>query len=60
MAQRWRCSRRAFYIGQTTGVALAGVSFDTWGAVPGFVTAAIGLPLLGVLFALFLGKVPKA
>ncbi|WP_114957589.1 MFS transporter [Flaviflagellibacter deserti] len=49
----------SFYIGQTTGVALAGLSFDAWGAVPGFVTAAIGLPLLGVLFAVFLGKIAK-
>jgi predicted MFS family arabinose efflux permease len=45
-----------FYMGQTTGVAFAGLSFDIWGAVPGFLAAAIGLPLLGVLFALFLRK----
>lgn len=45
-----------FYLGQTTGVGLAGLSFDQWGAVPGFVVSALGLPLLGLAFAVYLRK----
>jgi MFS transporter, YNFM family, putative membrane transport protein len=38
----------AFFIGQTVGVALAAQAYDRWGAGPGFLTAAVLLPALGL------------
>lgn len=41
----------ALYLGQTVGVAAGGVMFDNWTAVPVFLSAAIILLALGLLFA---------
>jgi predicted MFS family arabinose efflux permease len=46
-----------FFLGQTTGVALAGWSYDLWGAVPGFAVSALCVPLLAAIY-LSLGKKP--
>jgi predicted MFS family arabinose efflux permease len=41
----------ALYLGQTLGVAINGVVFDRFGAIPVFVTAGAGLLGLGLWFA---------
>jgi predicted MFS family arabinose efflux permease len=41
----------AIFIGQTTGVALGSLVIDRLGAVPLFVTAAVTLPILAMIFA---------
>ena len=41
----------ALYLGQTLGVAINGIVFDQFGAVPVFVIAAVGLLALGLWFA---------
>ena len=41
----------ALYMGQTAGVAVAGVAFDRFTAVPVFLVAATGLLALGVWFS---------
>ena len=41
----------SLYLGQTAGVALAGVAFDHFTAVPVFLTAAAGLLILGAWFS---------
>jgi predicted MFS family arabinose efflux permease len=41
----------ALYLGQTLGVAINGIVFDRFGAVPVFVTGAAGLLALGLWFA---------
>jgi predicted MFS family arabinose efflux permease len=41
----------ALYLGQTLGVAVAGLTFDRFTAVPVFVAAGLGLLLLGLWFA---------
>jgi predicted MFS family arabinose efflux permease len=41
----------ALYLGQTLGVAINGIIFDRFTAVPVFVIAAIGLLALGLWFA---------
>jgi predicted MFS family arabinose efflux permease len=41
----------ALYLGQTLGVAMNGIVFDRFGAIPVFVTAAAGLLGLGLWFA---------
>jgi len=41
----------ALYLGQTLGVAINGIVFDRFGAVPVFVTGAVGLLALGLWFA---------
>jgi predicted MFS family arabinose efflux permease len=41
----------ALYLGQTLGVAINGLIFDRFTAVPVFVIAAIGLLALGLWFA---------
>jgi MFS transporter, YNFM family, putative membrane transport protein len=46
----------ALYVGQTAGVAVGGVMFDVFTAVPLFLTAGLVLLLLGAWFARGLGK----
>jgi MFS transporter, YNFM family, putative membrane transport protein len=41
----------ALYLGQTAGVALGGVVFDRYTAVPVFIAAAFALFALGLWFA---------
>jgi len=41
----------SLYIGQTAGVAAAGVAFDRFTAVPVFLVAAAGMLLLGIYFS---------
>ena len=41
----------ALYLGQTLGVAINGMVFDRFGAIPVFATAAVGLLGLGLWFA---------
>jgi predicted MFS family arabinose efflux permease len=41
----------ALYLGQTAGVAVNGVIFDRFTAVPVFLIAAVGLTALGLWFA---------
>ena len=41
----------ALYLGQTLGVAINGMVFDRFTAVPVFVIAAVGLLALGLWFA---------
>ena len=41
----------ALYLGQTAGVALSGVVFDRFTAVPVFLAAAVFLLALGLWFA---------
>jgi predicted MFS family arabinose efflux permease len=45
-----------FFLGQMTGVAIAGWSYDQWGAIPGFAASAVFTPLLAAAFALYLGR----
>lgn len=45
-----------FFLGQMTGVAIAGWSYDQWGAVPGFAASAVFTPLLAAAFALHLRR----
>lgn len=45
-----------FFLGQMTGVAVAGWSYDHWGAVPGFAASAVFTPLLAAAFALHLRR----
>jgi MFS transporter, YNFM family, putative membrane transport protein len=41
----------ALYLGQTLGVAINGLIFDRFTAVPVFIIAAVGLLALGLWFA---------
>jgi len=49
----------AIYFGQTGGVALCGLLFDRFGAVPIFVIAAVLLPSLAVWFASRITRIPS-
>lgn len=48
------------FLGQAAGVALAGAVVDSLGAATLFGAAALGLPLLGAVFAQALGRRPAA
>jgi predicted MFS family arabinose efflux permease len=49
----------AIYLGQTGGVALAGLVFDRLGGVPLYAVTALVLPALGLAFARELGRQRK-